>query len=521
MVRLGQRHAASVNEGDSTGAGIYRKAMRLLLLLLALLGAAGPAAAQDGRPWPVTSGPVLRCETVRTLERCRPVDLQWLRLDGAETRLVRVVTVEPEARPLGRPLMVFMIAMASSEIEWNGVVIGRNGVPAADPADEVPGRFFSTFTVPDRLVRPGRNVVAARVSTHNLWLPVRRPIHVFDVGLYETTYLPGLTGYLPALLALGALAAAAIYFAAAWLLDRRDRGALLLGLIAGTALLQLGVEIARTFIAYSYPWHIARVAAVALLAAITSVLIAAYAARRFAPAWRRRVTWSVGLAATAAVLLIPFYDIKALAAILAAALAMIACGVRGHRRSIPAAWAAAVGGAAMIGLMAWQLTDFLDQAYYVALAAMLVALVAEQIVALRQARRGLGDERSRATLLEERLRQAQGRDRLIALKDGSRVHRVAESEMIFVKAADDYCEARLADGRNLLVTSTLAALHATLPERFVRVHKSFVVNADHVVAVAPRPGGGRTLAMTDGSTIPVGRAYRAAAEAILSSTQGR
>src|SRR5688572_22109376 len=98
--------------------------MRLLFLILfALLAGAGPAAAEERKPWPVTSGPALRCDTGRTLDHCRPVDLQWLRLDGTETRLARVVTVEPDALPLSRPLMVFMIAMASSEIEWNGVVI--------------------------------------------------------------------------------------------------------------------------------------------------------------------------------------------------------------------------------------------------------------------------------------------------------------------------------------------------------------------------------------------------------------
>src|SRR5687768_4550085 len=44
---LGERHAASVNGGDSEGGTIYSWAMRLILLLLALLGAAGPAAAQS------------------------------------------------------------------------------------------------------------------------------------------------------------------------------------------------------------------------------------------------------------------------------------------------------------------------------------------------------------------------------------------------------------------------------------------------------------------------------------------
>ena len=141
--------------------------------------------------------------------------------------------------------------------------------------------------------------------------------------------------------------------------------------------------------------------------------------------------------------------------------------------------------------MAWQLTDFLDQSYYLLAAILLVALAAEQIVALRQARRGQSDEEARASLLEERLREAQGRDRFVALKDGTRVHRVSEAEIIFVRAADDYCEAHLADGRAILVTANLAAVHASLPERFLRVHKSYVVNADHVASVSPRPGGGR------------------------------
>jgi DNA-binding LytR/AlgR family response regulator len=118
-------------------------------------------------------------------------------------------------------------------------------------------------------------------------------------------------------------------------------------------------------------------------------------------------------------------------------------------------------------------------------------------------------------LLEERLREAQGRDRFVALRDGSRVHRVSEAEILFVRAADDYSEAHLADRRAILVTANLAALHASLPDRFLRVHKSYVVNADHVASLAKRPGGGRALAMSDGSEVPVGRAYREAVEKAL------
>ena len=262
---------------------LYTGAVRYLLLLLALMLAA-PLRADAPAPKPaVTVGPVLACAAMALPARCREIELRNLRLKAPETLLVRKVHVEPDALPLGRPLMVWMVGMSSSEIKWNGETIGRNGIPAATQAGETPGLFFATFTVPERLVRPGDNLVTARLSAHHLWLPVVRAIHIFDVGYYETTDLPGLSSYLPALLALGALAAACIYFAAAFALDRRERGFLLLAAIAGLVLLQLGTEISRTFILYTYPWHLARVTAIALLAAATSVLIAAYAARRFAP----------------------------------------------------------------------------------------------------------------------------------------------------------------------------------------------------------------------------------------------
>ena len=93
------------------------------------------------------------------------------------------------------------------------------------------------------------------------------------------------------------------------------------------------------------------------------------------------------------------------------------------------------------------------------------------------------------------------------LRYGNRVHRVAQADIVYARGADDYCEVRLADGRTLLVTMGLARLQASLQPNFRRVHKSYVVNGDHVRQVQPRPGGGRLVALGDGITIPVGRSY--------------
>ena len=483
--------------------------MRLLLLLVLLVQAASAMAAAPG----IGIGGIRACAPAGP---CRPVDLRDLSVDAPEILIERDVEVRPEALPLSRPLMVSMIAMASAEIRWNGVPIGRNGVPGIDAAHEEPGLFISNFTVPNALVRPGANRVTARLSAHHLWLPVRRAVHVFEIGYYETPFLPGLTDYLPALLALGALAAAFIYFAAAAWLDRGDRAARLLALVAATVMLQLAAETSRSFISYPYPWHLVRVAAIAALAASTAVLIAAYAARRFAPAWRLAAPATTASAALASLLLIPWYDLKAIGAIAAGAAALFVCAWSGRRRGVSGARAGILFPLLLVALFAWQLTGFLDQSYYVAVAAMLVVLVGEQLLVLRQTRRAGEREKLRAAGLEERLKDS-GPDsagRIARLKDGARTHQVPEAQILFVRAADDYCEARLEDGRTLLVTMSLSRLQQALSDRFVRIHKSYAVNAAFVAAVAPRPGGGRLLTLADGTVLPVGRSYLGAVAAL-------
>jgi DNA-binding LytR/AlgR family response regulator len=477
--------------------------MRLLLALLAfLLLAAAPPRGSGGE--------VRQCGR----QACSPVDLQWMPLQGRQTILARTITVRPAPMPLERPLMVRLVAMASSEVRWNGIVIGRNGVPGGDSASEVPGRFVASFIVPPQLVRPGDNIVEARLSAHHLWLPVRRAVHIFSIGPYESEALPGLADYLPALLALGALAGACIYFAVAWLSDR-DRNSALLASIAATAMAQLLAEVSRAFIAYSYPWHLARVTAIALLAAVAAMLIAAYAARRFAPEWRRAVVPGTAAAALACVVLIPYYDLKAVSAIATGAAALGICAVHGRRK--PGAKAALAAALAVPALFAWQLTAFLDRGWFLLVAAVLVALVAEQVSSLRRARSERDDETRRATALSERLARAEREgEPIVTLKDGTRTRRVAESDIVYVRAADDYCEVVLADRQTVLVTTTLARFLETLPPRFLRVHKSYAVNRARVASVAPRLGGGRELVMSDGARVPVGRSYAEAALASLS-----
>ena len=488
-----------MNDKDRPGAASYDAGVKPVLALLALLLI---AAAR-----PIETGPFMLCSDGPPAG-CERADLLTLKLDQP-ARLEQDVRIDPAGMPLPRPLMVWVIALGSSEVRWNGVPIGRNGVPAATRAGEVPGLYVATFQVPARLVRPGDNRLSVYISGNHLWLPVRRPIHFINVGLYETPFLPGLTDYLPALLMLGAFLTALVYFGAAAFSERagRDsRGAALIAIASAATIAQLLTEVSRTFVNYTYPWHLARVTAVAVFAAVTAVAIAAYAARRFAPSWGRIPAAATTLACVLSLVLVPWFDIKALGAILAGVIALLACAVRG--RALPGARVALFAGVAFIALLGWQLTFFLDRGYYLLLAPVLIVLVAEQVTSLRRARAERDRETARAVALAERLARAEREgEPILALKDGSRTHRVAESDILYVRAADDYCDVALKGGRTLLVTTGLAGLLDSLPERFVRVHKSYAVNRAHVVGAAPRPGGGRLLSLSEGTAIPVGRSY--------------
>lgn len=272
--------------------------------------------------------------------------------------------------------------------------------------------------------------------------------------------------------------------------------------------MQLVAEVGRALIAYTYPWHLLRVSAVAFLAAITAVLLAAYAARRLTPTLARLTVAATALAAASSVLLVPWYDLKALGALLAGAVAIAACGFAVLRRSRREALAALAAAAAIVVVMGIELTLFLDRTWFMLLALILVLLVGEQVSKSKRVRIERDLERSRAAALAQRLARAEREgEAIVQLKDGSRIWRVAEDDIVAIRAADDYCEASLCDGRTLLVTTGLSRLMATLPPRFVRVHKSWAVNRSHILSAAPRPGGGRLLNLSNGAAVPVGRSY--------------
>src|SRR5688572_9019985 len=94
----------------------------------------------------------------------------------------------------------------------------------------------------------------------------------------------------------------------------------------------------------------------------------------------------------------------------------------------------------------------------------------------------------------------------ILIRDGANVHVLPADAIDYVEAQDDYVAFKSA-GKQYLKDQTLAALEALLdPARFVRIHRSFILNIDRIAKVELYAKDSRMATLRDGTRLPVSRA---------------
>lgn len=103
----------------------------------------------------------------------------------------------------------------------------------------------------------------------------------------------------------------------------------------------------------------------------------------------------------------------------------------------------------------------------------------------------------------------------IAVKEGARVAVLAVDRLDYALAEDDYV--RLVSGeKSHLKQQTLSDLAARLdPSRFVRVHRSALLNLDRLARFTRAPGGTGVATLEGGAEVPVSRAGAARLLALL------
>ncbi|MDR3682173.1 MAG: response regulator [Geothrix sp.] len=110
-----------------------------------------------------------------------------------------------------------------------------------------------------------------------------------------------------------------------------------------------------------------------------------------------------------------------------------------------------------------------------------------------------------ATELAASARQGRPLERIV-VKDGPKVTVIHLDRLDWVQAQDDYVLLRT-EGKNLLKQQTLASLEAQLdPNRFIRIHRSYLLNLDRLVRIEQDTKEHRDAILRDGARLPVSRA---------------
>lgn len=97
----------------------------------------------------------------------------------------------------------------------------------------------------------------------------------------------------------------------------------------------------------------------------------------------------------------------------------------------------------------------------------------------------------------------------VLIREGARVDVLPVEQIDFVQAQDDYVS-YASKGRRYLKEQTLAEVEASLdPARFVRVHRSYIINLDRLTRVELDDRENRIALLSTGDRIPVSRSGHA------------
>jgi len=137
-------------------------------------------------------------------------------------------------------------------------------------------------------------------------------------------------------------------------------------------------------------------------------------------------------------------------------------------------------------------------------------------------------ERARARLGQQALpaaavagaRPPQQRPERIVVRDGARVHVIPLDKLDYVEAQDDYIALHSA-GKSYLKQQPIAELERLVdPARFVRIHRSAIVNLERVARIEPYGKDSRLAILSDGTRLPVSRSGYARLLEAMEGSQG-
>jgi len=107
----------------------------------------------------------------------------------------------------------------------------------------------------------------------------------------------------------------------------------------------------------------------------------------------------------------------------------------------------------------------------------------------------------------------------VVVRDGAQVHLIPTAKLDYAEAQDDYVALK-SEGKKYLKQQTLASLAAALdPARFLRVHRSYVINIERLKRIELYAKNSHAAVLSEGTRIPISREGHARLKAALGEAE--
>ncbi len=422
-------------------------------------------------------------------------------------RMVLPINTADENEYLTSPVGLFLFAKAASEIYLNGQLLGNNGQPG-NSENENPGRMDVSVFVPDGLIRDGDNDLVLHLSSQHGFLTLYHPIHSVAIGAYRDPRAYVQQHSELGLVVLGILLVGLMYFFVRCLNPQQRRTHTLFVLLCLFAALQLCLELWRGIGGYPYPLHDARLLLVTGLSLSFGLCLLIFIGNKFAPGHALHWIYAGAGLSGVSLFLFPGFDAKTTAATFMPA--AVATALVTHQWWKTRSLAAMRSALALLGFLLTILVTanyFHETVYFLLVAALICFLFVQQALdSNRQQRQHLKNQESIAKLTF-RLEQGAQHQSPATLKIASagKVDIINTANIGYCKAARDYTEIHLVDGRQHLYSGNMKSLEDQLPSTFLRVHRSYLVNLEQIKSLSSQAGAGGVLALNSDQQVPVSR----------------
>ncbi len=391
----------------------------------------------------------------------------------------------PEQMRLDKqPHSIYISGKTSSKLYLNRQYLGQNGTPNLNASEEFPGRIDAMFYVPPKLIRKGSNELVLLLSSHHGFLELKSPINFVGFGIYSdpTHFIE--RSIWQAFFPLGALILGTLYFSVSSFGPSQRRTNLLFLAMSSIASAQLILELSRAIFSYTYPFQDLRLTLIALLSTLFGILLLIYVVLKFVNENKLTLILLGSLTTLSAVFLSPGFDLKTAVAILVPSsictlvLAIQAIKFRSHELLVYL-----VFFLILTSTIIFNLNSFHELLYYYVITGALYFLFIQQAIKLNKEQVRRKVEEKLIAKLQFKLEQNEQREKpnKIKINSAGKIELISTEHITYCKASGDYVEIYLDDGKQFLYSGNLKDLENELPDTFLRVHRSYVVNLEHIL----------------------------------------